>query len=260
MVKIPQPIDIKATGRMPYVHTRVSTPFEEDRWVQAVEIQPTARAAVHHVLVFIQEAGRGRNEIDEEAGFFAAYVPGNTYQQYPRGLAKKLPAGANLIFQIHYTPNGTATLDQTRLGVVFADQPPQHVIRNTGISNHRIAIPPGAENHAETASLNVPSDVRVIALMPHMHLRGKAFRYEVTFPDGRRERLLEVPRYDFNWQLEYRLTEPLEIPRGSQIGITGWFDNSERNPANPDPTATVKWGPQTEDEMLLGYVEYYLAN
>jgi Ca2+-binding EF-hand superfamily protein/thiol-disulfide isomerase/thioredoxin len=260
VVEIPKPIDVKATGRMPYVHTRVTTTLDEDRWVQAVEIQPTERAVVHHVLVFVNEKGQGRDEIDEEAGFFAAYVPGNTYQQYPQGMAKKLPAGATLIFQLHYTPNGTATVDQTTLGIVFADEPPQHMIRNKGIANHKIEIPPGAANDRETASVPVPDDVQLISLLPHMHLRGKAFRYDVTFPDGRKETLLDVPRYDFNWQLEYRLAEPLNIPQGSQIDITGWFDNSEGNPANPDPTATVKWGPQTEDEMLLGYVEYYLTS
>jgi len=260
VVQIPDPISIKATGRMPYQHVGVKTDFAEDRWVQAVEIQPTNRAVVHHVLVFVQEADRARAAIDERDGFFAAYVPGNSYQRYPSNLAKKLPAGATLIFQLHYTPNGTATNDQTRLGLVFAKEPPQHVVRNVGIANHRISIPPGADNHAEQAVLNVPADVRALAFMPHMHLRGKAFRYELVSPGGEKKSLLDVPRYDFNWQLEYRLAEPLDIPRGSRIELTGWYDNSAGNPANPDPTVTVGWGPQTEDEMMLGYVEYYVPS
>ncbi|MEK6236902.1 MAG: alkyl hydroperoxide reductase, partial [Planctomycetales bacterium] len=208
-------------------------------------------------LVFVQE-GRGRGGLDERAGFFAAYVPGNTHQRYPNGFAKKLPAGATLIFQLHYTPNGTATTDQTRLGIVLADEPPRHMIRNIGISNHRISIPPGASNHAEKASLNVPSDTKILAFMPHMHLRGKAFRYDMVSPDGKRRTVLDIPRFDFNWQLEYRLASPLDLPRGSRVELTGWFDNSEDNPANPDPTKTIRWGPQTEDEMLIGYVEYYI--
>jgi Ca2+-binding EF-hand superfamily protein/thiol-disulfide isomerase/thioredoxin len=258
--EIPKPFTVKATGQMPYQHTVVKTQFDEDRWVQAVEIQPTERAVVHHVLVFVHRAEDGKPNIDETSGFFAAYVPGNSWQRYPAGMAKKLPAGASLIFQLHYTPNGTETTDQTRLGIVFADAPPQHVIRNVGIANHRINIPPGANNHPETKRFDVPNDVNVLALMPHMHLRGKAFRYDVVLPDGRKERVLDVPRYDFNWQLEYRLADPLPIPRGSQFEITGWFDNSSNNPANPDPTRPVKWGPQTDDEMLLGYIEYYLTS
>ena len=262
VLQLPEPFAIKANGTMPYQHARVETALTEDRWIQAVEIRPTDPSVVHHVLVFIQtgDADEGGRGIDEEAGFFAAYVPGNTFQVYPEGFAKKLPAGSRLVFQLHYTPNGTATTDQTRLGIVFSDKPPQRVIRNTGISNHRIAIPPQESDHRETASQNVPADVRLLAFMPHMHLRGKAFRYEVVLPDGRREILLDVPRYDFNWQLEYRLSEPLEIPRGSRIELAGWYDNSDQNPANPDPNATVRWGPQTEDEMMLGYVEYVLRD
>jgi thiol-disulfide isomerase/thioredoxin len=258
VVQIPEPVSIKATGRMPYQHVRVETDFAEDRWVQAIEIRPTDRAVVHHVLVFVQQRGQSRPEIDERSGFFAAYVPGNSHQRYPQGFAKKLPAGASLIFQLHYTPNGTATSDQTRLGVVFADQPPQHVVRNVGIANVKLSIPPHADHHAQHAALNVPADARLLALMPHMHLRGKAFRYDLVLPGGQRRRLLDVPRYDFNWQLEYRLAEPLNVPRGSRIEVIGWYDNSAANPANPDPSQTVRWGPQTEDEMLLGYVEYYV--
>ena len=258
VLQIPEPVSVRATGRMPYQYARVTTDFAEDRWVRAVEVQPTDRAVVHHVLVFVHERGRGRVEIDEQSGFFAAYVPGNSHQQYPEGFAEKLPAGATLIFQLHYTPNGTVTSDQTRLGLVFSDTPPEHLVRNVGIANKRIEIPPGASSHAEQATLKVPADVRVLAFMPHMHLRGKAFRFDLVRPDGQRQRLLDVPRYDFNWQLEYRLADPLDVAQGSRIEVTGWFDNSAGNPANPDPTETVRWGPQTEDEMLLGYVEYYL--
>ncbi len=262
VLQIPKPLAVQANGRMPYQHARVETRLSEDRWVQAVEIRPSAPSVVHHVLVFIQDRNAGGNDrdIDEEAGFFAAYVPGNTFQIYPEGFAKKLPAGSRLVFQLHYTPNGSATSDQTQIGILFSEKAPKHSIRNAGVANHRIAIPPGASNHRETASLVVPEDVRLLSFMPHMHLRGKAFRYEVILPDGRREQLLDVPRYDFNWQLEYRLSEPLDIPQGSRIEVAGWYDNSDQNPANPDPSVTVRWGPQTEDEMMLGYVEYVLRN
>ncbi|MEL6104643.1 MAG: redoxin family protein [Planctomycetota bacterium] len=259
VLQIPRSVAIKATGQMPYVHQVVETNFDEDRWIQAVEVRPTASAVVHHVLVFVQDGKRRSRSIDEDAGFLAAYVPGNTHQQYPDGMAKRIPAGSRLIFQLHYTPNGTATNDQTKLGLRFSDKPPTRVIRNTGISNHNIKIPSGAANHPEKASMSVPMDVRVLSLMPHMHVRGKAFRYDVTLPDGQKKRLLDVPRFDFNWQLEYRLANPLDLPRGSTIELTGWYDNSEDNPANPDPNKTVRWGPQTDDEMMLGYVEYYVT-
>ncbi len=258
VLQIPEPIAVQATGQMPYQYVRIRTREAEDRWIQAVEVKPTDQAVVHHVLVFVQPPGEERLQIDERSGPFAAYVPGNSYSRYPPGFAKELPAGASLVFQLHYTPNGTATTDQTRLGLIFSDQRPQHIVRNRGIANTRIAIPPYAENHVERASMKVPIDVRLMALMPHMHLRGKAFRYDLVMPDGQRRRLLDVPRYDFNWQLEYRLAEPLDVPRGSQIEVTGWFDNSSGNPANPDPTRTVRWGLQTEDEMLLGHLEFYV--
>lgn len=256
VVQIPEPKAIKATGQMPYEYAAVETTLEEDRWIQAVEIQPTNRAVVHHVLVFVRLPGEKR--VENRDGFFAAYVPGNDHQVYPEGLARRLPAGAKLVFQLHYTPIGTATEDQTRLGLRFSETPPTHLVRTTGIYNGKIAIPPGASNHAETASITVPDDVKLLAFMPHMHLRGKAFRYDLVEGDDSRQTILDVPAYDFNWQLEYRLSEPLDVARSSKLVVTGWYDNSADNPANPDPTITVNWGDQTDEEMLIGYIEYYV--
>jgi thiol-disulfide isomerase/thioredoxin len=258
--QIPKPIKVKANGTMPYQNVTVPTNFDEDKWVQALEVRPTARDVVHHVLVFVGAPGGRRfaGEDDERAGFFAAYVPGTSNLIYPDGYAKKLPKGATLKFQIHYTPNGTATEDQTRLGLRFASKPPEHQVHVTGLPNVRIKIPPGAPAHAESASMRVPADVRVLAFMPHMHLRGAACKYEATLPDGTKRTLLDIPKYDFNWQITCRLVEPIPLPKGTNIKFTGVFDNSANNPANPDPTKTVRWGPQTEDEMLLGYVEYIL--
>ncbi|QDU37329.1 thiol-disulfide oxidoreductase [Maioricimonas rarisocia] len=256
VVQIPKPMAIQATGQMPYQHATIETTFDEEKWVQAVEIRPTNRAVVHHVLVFVRMPGA--EKVRNRDGFFAAYVPGNDHQIYPDGLARRLPAGASLVFQLHYTPIGTAAEDQTRLALRFAEEPPTHLIRTTGIYNGKIAIPPGASNHAETASITVPSDVKLLGFMPHMHLRGKAFRYDLIKRDDSRRTLLDVPAYDFNWQLEYRLSEPLDVDRGSKLEVTGWYDNSAENPANPDPTITVEWGDQTDDEMLIGYIEYYV--
>jgi hypothetical protein len=227
--------------------------------VQALEVQPSAREVTHHVLVFAVPPGVKPGRGAESQGFFAAYVPGNNTLIYPEGYAKKLPKGATIIFQIHYTPNGTATEDQTRFGVVFAKQPPRHEVKVAAIVNGRFEIPPGADNHKVEARIPaIPFEAKVLAYFPHAHLRGKAARYEMKTPDGKMATLLDVPRYDFNWQLMYRYAEPVTVPRGSALVYTAWYDNSTGNPANPDPKRTVKWGQQTYDEMHLGYVEYVI--
>ena len=259
IVQIPNPISVKAEGTMNYQNVTVVTSFGEDKWVRGYEVQPTAREVVHHVLIFVQKPGQARfeGEEDERTGFFAAYVPGYNHIVYPDGFAKLLPAGSKVRFQIHYTPNGTATQDQVKIGLLFAKQPPQHIVHVAGIVDHRLKIPPGAAHHPETGVIPVPMDVKLLALNPHMHVRGSAFRYEVVLPDGAIRTLLEVPHYDFNWQVSCRYAEPPTIPRGSTIRATGWFDNSANNPANPDPAKTVRWGLQTYEEMMIGYVEYY---
>ncbi len=255
--QLPKPIAIKAEGTMPYQNVRVDTDFDEDRWVQALEVQPSAREVVHHVLVFAGARG-GRISAGEASGYFAAYVPGNNTLIYPDGYAKKLPKKATLLFQIHYTPNGKATTDQTRLGLVFAKEAPRHEVLVAGIANATFQIPAGADNHQISARIPVPFDAKVLALFPHAHLRGKAARYEVKSPDGKTEQILNVPRYDFNWQLQYRFTEPVSLSKGSTITYTAWYDNSDKNPANPDPKKNVRWGQQTHEEMHLGYVEYVI--
>ncbi len=255
-----EPVPIKATGVMPYQYVVVETNLPEDKWVQAIEVQPGDRGVVHHVLVFV--SGTDRDVPDEEAegrnGFWGIYVPGNSTLVYPDGFAKRLPKGTKLRFQMHYTPNGTATTDRSRIGLIWAKQPPQHEVRVAGIVNTRIRIPPGADNHREEAVLRLPVDAAILGFLPHMHLRGKACKYEVTRANGQTTTLLDIPRYDFNWQLLYRYLEPLSLKAGDTLRFTAWYDNSDKNPANPDPTRTVRWGAQTFDEMHLGYVEYYV--
>ncbi len=267
--QIPSPVSVPATGTMPYQVIRVPTNFTETKYVSAIEVLPTARDVVHHVLIFadktrfgalrqVLQRGQIRNEGgEEEGGFFAIYVPGNNKLIYPEGFGKAVPAGATLRFQIHYTPNGKATQDQVRVGLKFCQTPPQNVVLNAGIANRRFSIPPNEANYEVTARLPVPNDVKLLAFLPHMHLRGKAWRYDVILPDGTTKTMLDVPRYDFNWQLLYRYAEPYTLPAGSVIQATAVFDNSTGNPANPDATKAVRWGPQTFDEMMLGYVEYY---
>jgi hypothetical protein len=258
-----EPVPVKATGVMPYQTVIVETHLPEDRWVRAIEVQPGDRNVVHHALIHLvgadEEAGDTRDAAAEErGGFWGEYVPGQNTLVYPEGFAKKLPKGARLKFQMHYTPSGTATTDRTRVGVIWAKEPPAHEVRVAGIVNARISIPPGAADHREEASLRLPFDATIMGFLPHLHVRGKACRYEVIRSDGGRSTVLDIPRYDFNWQLLYRLHEPLALTAGDTLVFTAWYDNSAGNPANPDPTKTVRWGPQTFDEMHLGYVEYFV--
>ena len=159
--------------------------------------------------------------------------------------------------QVHYTTTGTATTDRSRVGVIYAKRPPKEEVRVVGLSNPRMSIPPGAENHREEASVRLPYDIQVLSYLPHMHVRGKACRYRLVPAKGDSRVLLDIPRYDFNWQLRYDYATPKYLPRGSTVKVTAVFDNSADNPANPDPTKTVKWGPQTYDEMMIGYFEIY---
>jgi len=259
VVQIPQPIAIKAEGTMPYQFSFAPTNLTEDQWVQGYEILPTDRSVVHHVIVQVHEKGKSLRDRPEGAdGYWAAYVPGNTSHVYPDGFARKLPAGSTISFQIHYTPNGKATKDQIRIGLIFAKAPPRYEMKTVALADRDLNIPPGDANHLETTQRPIPYDMHVTALMAHMHVRGKSFKYEITYPDGKTETLLDIPRYDFNWQLRYDYAIPKVFPRGSTVKVTAVFDNSPGNPANPDPSKLVKWGPQTYDEMMIGYFETFV--
>lgn len=263
VLQLPNPIKIKESGIMNYRNIEVPTGFTEDKWVQKIEIVPGDRRAVHHVLVFVIppdgngaiRAGRAIQGIEELSGFFGAYVPGNSALVYPDGLAKFVPKGSSLRFQLHYTPYGKVSEDQTKIGLTFHRGLPKNEVHTASLANLLFSIPPGADNHPVEARLRVPTDVRVLSFLPHMHVRGKAARYELE-SEGQRRMLLDVPRYDFNWQLNYILENPLDLKKGDQLRFTAWYDNSEKNAANPDPKQTVRWGDQTFDEMHLGYLEY----
>lgn len=258
IVQLSRPYEVKATGYMSYQFDVVETTLPEDRWVTGYEILPTARDVVHHVIVQVHEKGSTAKDRDEGVGgFWAAYVPGNGSRLYPEGFARKLPAGAKISFQIHYTPSGTARSERLRMGLVFADAPPQYEVKTLSLADRNLNIPPGVRSHEESMSRKVPFDIPVTSFMAHMHVRGQAFRYELIAADGTSEILLDIPRYDFNWQLRYDLKEPRLLPAGSTMKVTALYDNSSANQANPDPTKTVKWGSQTYDEMMIGYLEYF---
>jgi hypothetical protein len=175
---------------------------------------------------------------------------------HPPGTAKRIPAGSTLVFQVHYTTNGTPGVDRSRLGLIFAKEPPAREVRTGVIANPVLAIPPGAANHEVAAEATFSEDVRVWTMHPHMHLRGKDMTYTAIYPDGRDEIVLRVPKFDFGWQTDYWLAEPLSLPKGSKLHVRAHFDNSAANRSNPDPAASVRWGDQTWEEMMIGFFTY----
>jgi hypothetical protein len=259
IVPLSRAYDVKADGFMPYQFDVVETELTEDKWVRSYEILPSERDVVHHVIVKVHPRGEAARDTGEaEGGFWAAYVPGNGSREYPAGFARKLPAGAKISFQIHYTPSGKPKKERLRMGLVFAKEPPLYEVRTAAVANPKIAIPPGAPDHLETRLQPVPFDMPVLGFLAHMHVRGKAFKFELLHAGGATETLLDIPRYDFNWQLRYELKRPKVLPRGSTVKISAVYDNSPANKANPDPSKLVKWGSQTVEEMMIGYLEYFV--
>ncbi len=251
------PADAGPRG-VPYRFFTVETNFDRDMWVQAAEARPGAPAVVHHIVVFIVKPGERRQQSEDRVGqgFLVGYAPGDMPSVYEPGQAKKIPKGASLVFQMHYTPNGTPQEDRSAVALIFAKEPPKYEVRTRGILNPRLEIPAGDANHEVKATSTFRQDVQLVSLLPHMHLRGKDFRYDVVYPDGRRQTLLSVPRYDFNWQSVYRLAQPLTLPAGTRIECTAHYDNSAANKNNPDPTKPVRWGDQTWEEMMVGFLDY----
>ncbi len=253
VLEIPRPNEVPAFGVLDYVNVTVPSNFDRDMWVQAAEILPEVRSVVHHIIVYVEVPNAGRREGREH---LAAYVPGDTPTLYPEGIAKKVPAGSKLHFQIHYTPDGIARTDRSKLGLVFAKAPVKHRAYTKFIQETRFEIPANDGNYEVKSTQTFKSNIHLYSLSPHMHLRGKDFKYTATYPDGRSEVLLSVPAYDFGWQSAYVLAEPRAIPKGTRIDCVAHFDNSSNNPANPDPTQVVRWGEQSTSEMMMGYLDY----
>ena len=250
-----KPFSVPATGVLEYKYFVVDPGFKEDKWIKAAECRIGNRAVVHHIIVAADSGGlRPHGSVQSE--WISAIAPGSPPLVLPEGYAKLIPAGSKIVFQMHYTPNGTAQKDLSKVGFIFAD--PSEVKKTVGtreIINQSFRIPPGADNHKVTASFRFRRDAQVLSLFPHMHLRGKSFRYTAKYPDGKEEILLDIPRYDFNWQNGYKYATPKEFPMGTVIYCEARFDNSENNLANPDPSKTVRWGDQTFEEMMIGYID-----
>ncbi len=250
------PADAGKDG-VPYQYFRVPTNFDADTWIEATEVQPGNSAVVHHTIVYAEPPG-GRRRRDWI--FLSAYVPGLRYDPLPERSAKLIPAGSELVFEMHYTPVGSPQTDITKMGVLLADddQVDREVV-TIEVANNKFAIPPADPNYVVTAtSRPLDREVTLLSLSPHMHLRGKAFRYELVTPDGDREILLDVPAYDFNWQTRYVLQTPRKLQPGSVLFCRAAFDNSEQNLANPNPAATVRWGDQSWNEMMIGFCDVIL--
>jgi len=194
--------------------------------------------------------------------FLAGYAPGKGIDVFPAGTAKKIPAGSMLVFQMHYSSYGGkfdgAQGDRTRLGLHFASKPPEKSLNTVGIQNHYFKLPPGDGNHEVTACYTFDADVHLTSYMPHMHLRGKDMKYDVVYPDGKQETLLWVPKFSFNWQTMYYLKRPVSLPKGTKLIVTAHFDNSGKNKFNPDPQKAIRWGDPTYEEMMIGWMEYYV--
>jgi peroxiredoxin len=251
---------------LPYEYVDVGEPFAEDKWVTDIEVRPEYRAAVHHIIAFVIPPGGTVFDVagdDFGRHLLGAYVPGDQPILGRPGMARKMPKGSRLVFEVHYTPNGKAGSDRSMIGLSYMDGPPRKQVHSEAVFNGRFHIPPGADNHEVRATHYFPEESTILSLTPHMHLRGKAFRYELLTPgpDGKpqREVLLNVPKYDFNWQASYELAKPRVVPAKSVLVCTAWYDNSAKNPFNPDPSKRVRWGNQTWEEMMIGFVMYHVG-
>ncbi len=263
VLSIPEPFTVPAEGVIEYQYFVVDPGFREDRWIQAAEVLPGNRAVVHHCNVFLQPPNSPDVQPQGELGSFCliASASGTPPLVLPDGMAKRVPAGWRFVFVLHYTAIGSVQTDRTSLGLKFAD--PRTVKKEVAtrlMYDPDLRIPPRTSAHTVAQTWQVNREVLLLSFFPHMHLRGKSFRYEALYPDGAQEILLDVPRYDFNWQNRYELALPKRLPAGTHLRCTAVYDNSTDNPANPDPMAEVRAGPQSWDEMFNGYFDVALAD
>lgn len=281
VIAMPRAFPVPAEGTIEYQYVIIPTGFTQDTWVAKAEVRPGNRAVNHHIIAFIRPPGskwfaservneifvprargnNGQRQNNDESNpsigveLLAGYAPGLQATEAPDGAAKLIKAGSDIVLQLHYTANGKAAEDLSRIGLVFAKQPPKlrHLTMNA--TNGKFVIPAGAPAHEVRSSITLHEDTGLIWMMPHMHLRGKDFLYTAVYPTGEREVLLSVPRYDFNWQLGYRYAAPKPLPKGTRIECVAHFDNSANNPANPNPAIEVRWGDQSWEEMMIGWFD-----
>jgi len=275
-VKMTQPVKIPASGEVDYTYEIVPTHFTEGRWVQSSEILPGLPQNVHHGVVYVRppdspwlrhapmevpftasmlatEEDR-RSAMWTDSDILLVYAPGSTPDHWSPGMGKYIPAGSDLVFQMHYTTNGKAGEDETRIGLIFAKEAPKQRVLTLQLTNDHFVIPPGAPDFRVEARGTLPNEATLLSFFPHMHLRGKSFEYNLIHADGKIEPLLRV-NYHFHWQMSYQLKQPRFLHAGTELQAVARFDNSRANMHNPDPDATVVWGEQTSDEMMVGFFD-----
>lgn len=263
---IPTEFRVPAEGLIDYQHFVIDPGLTTDTWVRAAEVRPGNRRVVHHCSVFLQPPGMTTTDEFFETGALGsmnliAFTPGSDPLRFPDGMAKRIPAGWQLHFIVHYTAVGTPQTDRTELALQFlAPSEVRKEVATKLLQDPDLTIPPHAANHRIEQTWTAERDCLLLSMLPHMHLRGKSFRYVAEYPDGTSEILLDVPAYDFNWQHRYELAEPKRLPAGTVIHCIATYDNSASNPFNPDPTATVRAGLQSMDEMFNGYFDIVLAD
>ena len=274
--EMPHDFEIPASGTIEYQYIVVPSGFTEDKWVRFSEARPGNRALVHHIIAFIREPGskwlkdatpgvpfvppkkkdgEGRDEGGQQGDFLAGYAPGTLPVELADGQAKLVKAGSDIVFQMHYTANGKAGKDRSKVGIVFATEPPKERVFTLAAGNGEFKIPPGDANYKVDSEFEMGTPVKLIGMLPHMHLRGKDFEYRVVYPTGETETILKVPNYSFSWQLSYYPVKPIVLIKGTKIECTAHYDNSPNNPSNPDATKEVTWGDQSWDEMMLGFFD-----
>ncbi len=274
---MPKAKSIPASGDVPYQYIILPTHFTEDRWVSMSEIRPGNRAVVHHAVAYVRTPSstwlRGApvgvpfraddlptTALRQDAfwtisDILLVYAPGSLPDAWPAGFAKLIPAGSDIVLQMHYTTIGHPTEDMTRVGLVFAPGRPEKRVLTVQLTNDTFSIPPEESDYRVEVHGSIPNDALLLSFFPHMHLRGKTFEYNIVEPHGRIRTLLRIPHYDFFWQLSYRLATPIPLKAGTILQAVATFDNSRNNPHNPDPGATVTWGEQTWAEMMVGFFD-----
>src|SRR5690349_6428722 len=271
--EMPEAFHVPASGTIEYQYVILPYKFTEDRWVQMAEVRPGNRAVVHHVIAYIRDAGSkwmrdkkpGEIFVPEEdtkgnrpqlnGDMLTGFAPGLPPSVLEPGQGRLIKAGSDIVLQLHYTANGHSGDDRTKVGVVFCKQPPQQRVMTLAASNNKFTIPPGDSNYRVDADFELGHEAKLSALLPHMHLRGKDFEYRLIYPTGETETILNVPHYDFGWQLWYQPVSDIVLPKGSKIACTAHYDNSPNNRNNPDPTKAVKWGDQSWEEMMIGFFD-----
>ena len=277
LLSMPKAKKLPASGDVAYQYIIIPTHFKEDRWVSMSEIRPGNRSVVHHAVAYIRppsstwlkDAPVGVSFSADDlptpvlradalwtvSDILLVYAPGSLPGAWPAGFAKLIPAGSDIVLQMHYTTKGRATEDLTRVGLVFAPQPPTKRVLTIQLTNDTFSIPPGDPAYRVEVHGSIPNDALLLSFFPHMHIRGKTFEYNVVEPHGRVRTLLRIPHYDFYWQLSYRLAAPIPLKAGTVLQAVATFDNSKHNPHNPDPASTVTWGEQTWAEMMVGFFD-----